>query len=83
MSSLHYHEFMGKIEEDEKNIVMMVDSYMLGKLLDTITEIIGIRKIDDTKILVDTNGKLPDNIALKNVMILRAYVIKDDRKFYP
>ena len=59
-----------------KKIYLMVDSYMLGKLLDRITEIIGIRKIDDTKTLVDTNGKLPDNIALKNVMILRASKLK-------
>lgn len=65
MSSLHYHEFMGKIEEDERNIVMMVDSYMLGKLLDRITEIIGIRKIDDTKILVDTNGKIARQYCFK------------------
>ena len=66
-----------------KKIHLMVDSYMPGKVLDRITEIICIRNIDDTKILVDTNGKFPDNIDLKNVMILRAYVIKDDRKFYP
>ena len=31
----------------------------------------------------DTNDKLPDNITLKNDVILRTYVIKDGDKFYP
>ena len=31
----------------------------------------------------DTNDKLPDNITLKNAVILRTYVIKDGDKFHP
>ena len=30
----------------------------------------------------DTDDKLPDYVTLKNVVILIAYVIKDDAKFY-
>ena len=31
---------------------------------------IGYEKLDDTKILVDTNDKLPDDITLSNVVVL-------------
>ena len=49
---------------------LMVDDYMLYKLLDNIKEMIGIGKFDDTKILIDMDDKLPDDITLKNVVIL-------------
>ena len=41
-------------------------------MLDKIKESIGIydKKYDDTKILIDTDDKLPDDITLKNVAIL-------------
>ena len=42
----------------------------------------GIEKIDDTKILIDTNDKLPDDIILEKVVILMACIIKDNKKFY-
>ena len=48
----------------------MVDDYMLGKVLVKIKEIIGIEKIDDTEILIDTDDKLPDYVTLKCVVIL-------------
>ena len=38
---------------------------MLDKVLDRIKEIIGIKKFDDAKILIDTNNKLPNYITLK------------------
>ena len=56
----------------------MVDDYMLDKVLDKIKEIIGIEKFDGTKILIYTDDKFPDDITLKNVMILMECVIKDD-----
>ena len=37
----------------------MVDDYMLERVLDKITEIIGIEYFDNTKILIDTNDQLP------------------------
>ena len=55
---------------------------MLTTVLDKIIEIINIGTFDDTKVLIDTNDKLPDDITLKNVVILMACVIKDDGKFY-
>ena len=48
-----------------------------------IKEIIGIEKFDDTTTLIVTDDKLPDNITLKNVVILMTVVIKDEKQFYP
>ena len=61
----------------------MVDDYILDKPLDKIKETIGIEKFDDTKILIDTDDKLPDGITLKNIVILMTCVIKNNGKFYP
>ena len=58
-----------KIEEHERKKYLMVDDYMLNKVLDKI------------KILIDADDKLPD-ITLKNVVILMTCVIKDGNKFH-
>ena len=42
-----------------------------------------IEKFDDTKILIDVDDKLPDNITLRYFIILKACVTKDDASFYP
>ena len=44
---------------------------------------IGIENFDNTKILIDADDKLPDNITLKNVAILMSYVTKYDSELYP
>ena len=54
---------------------LMVDDYMINKVLDKIQAIIGMYKFDDTKILNDTVDELSDNITLKNVVILMTHVI--------
>ena len=61
----------------------MTDDYVLHKVLEKIKEKIGIEKIDDTEMLIDTDNKLPDDITLKNVLILMTCVIKYGDKFYP
>ena len=61
----------------------MIDDYMLVKVLDKIKKILGIEKSDDTKILSDTDDKLPDDTALKDIVILITCFIKNDGKFYP
>ena len=63
MLSLHYHELMRKTAEHKQKKYLMVNDYMLDKVLDKIKEDICIVKIDDTKILIDTNDKLPDYIT--------------------
>ena len=48
----------------------MVNDCMLNKVFRKIKEIIGIENFDDTKILIETGNKLPDDITFKNVVIL-------------
>ena len=55
---------------------------MLHKVLAKIQEIIGIAKFDNTKILTETDNELPDDITIKNVVIIIICIIKDDGKFY-
>ena len=72
---------MGKTENMKEKKYLMDDDYMLYKVLDKIKNIIGIEKFDDTKILVDTDYKLPDDISLKNIVVLTKCVMKDGDKF--
>lgn len=53
---------MKKYEEKKK---LMVEDYMLDKVLGKIKMIMGTKKIDDTKNLMKTDVKLPDDITLK------------------
>ena len=73
--SLYSHELLEKIEEHEEKSFLIVDNYMLQKLLEKIKEIIGIDQFDDTKVLIETDVKLPDGITFKNVVILMKCVI--------
>ena len=59
---------MEKIEYYEGKKYLMIGD-ILNKVLEKIVEIICIEKFDDTKILNDTNDKLPDHITLKIVVI--------------
>ena len=61
---------------------LMVDDYTLRKVLDKIKNI-DIEKLDDTKIMIDIDYKIRDDITLKNAVILMTCVIKDGDKFYP
>ena len=74
---------MGKIGGYKGRIYLMGDGNILDKVLDKIKNIIGIEKFDDTKILIETDGKLPDDITIKNFVILITWIIKDDGNFYP
>ena len=62
---------------------LMVDDYMLDKLLYKIKEIIGFKNSFDTKILIETDGKLRDDIILEYIVILTSCVIKDGDKLRP
>ena len=61
----------------------MTDDYVVGNVLDKIEEIIGIEKIEDTQLLINTENKLPNETNFKKVVILLTCVIKDGSKFYP
>ena len=51
-------------------IDLIIDDYILDKVLDKIKWIISTEKFDDTKILIEVDDKLLDDISLKNVVIL-------------
>ena len=63
MLNLYYNELMGKIKEHKGKKYLMVDDYVLHKVLDRIKEIIDIEEFDNTEILIDTDDVLPDNIT--------------------
>ena len=75
MLSLYYQELIGKIEEHKGKHYLMVNVNILDKVLDKIKRIVGIEKFDDTKILINTDDKLPNNITLNNVVVLITCVI--------
>ena len=79
MLSLYFFKLMWKIEEHEgkEKTYLMLDYYIVDKALDKTKEIIGIEKFDDTKILINTDNRLSDDITLKRG------AIKDGNKFYP
>ena len=82
MMSLYY-ELMGKIEEYIYGEIFDTDAYILYGVLDKIKMIRGIEKIDNTKMLIEADNKLADEIKLKNVVVLITCVIKGGDKFYP
>ena len=58
---------------------MIVNDYMLDKVVDNIKETIGIEKFDDSKILIDADDKIPNYITLKKWHVSLRII----HKFYP
>ena len=58
----------------------MADDYILHKVLDKIKRK-DIEKLDDTKILIDTDDKLLSDFTLEDVLILMTCIIKDGDNF--
>ena len=56
--SLYYHKLIVKIEETEGKKYLMIDVYVLSKVLNKIKEIRNIEKFVDTKILIRTNYQM-------------------------
>ena len=54
----------------------MVDDYMINKVSDKFNEIISTEKFHDTKILINKDDKLSDDIILEGVVILMTSVLK-------
>ena len=54
---------------------LMIDDYLLDKILDIINGIIGIGRFDKTDILIDTDDKFPDDLTLENVAVLMTCVM--------
>ena len=79
--TLSYYELMRKVKEHEEKYLVIGD-FVLDKVFEKIKEIIRIEKFDDTKTLIATDDKLPDDITLKNVVILMKCAIKDGDQFF-
>ena len=73
------------IVEINKNIesFIMVDGYILKKVLNTRLKKLGIKKLFDTKILIKTDDKFPDGITLKNVLTFITHITKYGDRFNP
>ena len=56
--SLCYHKLIVKIEENEGNKYLMIDVYVLSKVLNKVKEIKNIEKFVDTMILIHTNCQM-------------------------
>ena len=80
MSSLYFHELVGQVEEQLKQSLTVDD--FLNKVFDTINKIICIEEFDDSKILVDTDDEISDDITLKKAVALISCILNDDDKFY-
>ena len=52
MSSLYYHDLVGKIEEHDDKKYLTLGNNILNEVLDKIRDIIGIEKFDEAKILI-------------------------------
>ena len=52
----------------------MVDDYVLHKVFGKYKKIKGIKKIDDIKIFIATDDKLPDDFTLKNTVAVKMVV---------
>ena len=59
----------------------MVDDYIPNKT-DKIKDIIGTEKFNDTKILIDTDDKLPDDITFKKFVMLNKDIKKKEIHFF-
>ena len=63
---------MRKLEEYEKKVYLMVNDYVLDKVLDKIKETIGIEKFYVTKVLIDTDDK---QIILVYTQIIKQIIL--------
>ena len=66
-----------------KEKYFVIGDHMLDGVLDKIKVIIDIKKFGETKILIDTDDKLADEVNLRNVAVLISCIMKNDDKFQP
>ena len=73
MLSLYFIDWLERLEYMKIKIFgswWLYAKKVLKKLLDKIKEIIGIEKFEDSKIWINTDNKLSDEVILKSVAIL-------------
>ena len=62
---------------------MGVNDSVLNEVLDKTKKIVGIEEVNNTKTLIDVDDLSTNDIALKEVVMLIIWIIKDDYKHYP
>ena len=62
---------------------MGVNDSVLNEVLDKTKKIVGIEEVNNTKTLIDVDDLSTNDIALKEVVMLIIWTIKDDYKHYP
>ena len=62
---------------------LMVDNYVLYKVLDKLKETIGTEKLGNTEVLIVIDDRLPEDIIFKNFVILITCILNGYGKFYP
>ena len=73
MLSLYFIDWLERLENMKIKIFgswWLYAKKVLKKLLGKIKEIIGIEKFEDSKIWINTDNKLSDEVILKSVAIL-------------
>ena len=78
--NLYYDKLIRKVEEYGGKNYLMVDDCTLDTVLDRIKRI-DIEELDDAKILIEVDDKLPDDTTLQNDVILMTCAIKHCDKF--
>ena len=76
-------KLMGKIEEHEGKKYLTTDDYGLDWVLYKTEMIIDINKFNNSKILINSNNNLVNEVVLKNNVILISWFVRDRDKFYP
>ena len=71
MLSLYFYKLMGKIEEHKGKTSLMIDDYMVEKVLHKIKEIRDIKNFNNIKILINADDKLLYDITLKRHELLK------------
>ena len=61
---------------------LISDDEKPGRVFDYIKNVKSIEKFDAAMILMDIGDKFPNDISIKNFMIMITCVIKDVNKFY-
>ena len=69
--NLYYCELDRKIKKyDEKSKYLIVNDSVLNEVLDVIEKNVGIEEFANIKILIETGNKLPNDITLKDVILM-------------
>ena len=68
MLSLYYHELKKRLNSMKEKKCLMVNDYVPYKVLDRVKKKKDIEEVGNTKVLIATDGVLPDDIYFKMLL---------------